>query len=107
VRGTDSHGRALYFAQNDLRSVNPDDGRAHERGELSDELLAGRKNLRSVCGPFSFSLRPVCGPEPREQPRTQANTLPPRLSVFEDFRACSLLFAVLQGNRGERLELAF
>ena len=96
MRGTDSHGRALYFVQNHLRSVNP--GRwtgAHERGELSDELLVGRKNLRSVCGPFSFSLRPVCGPEPREQPRTQANTLPPGLSVFEDFRPYSLLFAVL------------
>src|SRR5271155_3756152 len=42
--------------------------------------------------------------------RTAANTsehAPARPSVFGDVRPCSLAFAVLEGNRGERLELAF
>jgi hypothetical protein len=52
----------------------------------------------SRCGPFAVR-RPTNG---REHERIQSR----EAQRFRDFRPCSLAFAVLYGNRGERLELA-
>lgn len=63
--------------------------------------------LWSFCGPFRPLLWSLCGPNPREHPRNPANIGPAIVGSFAAFRPHSRIFAVLEGNRGERLELAF
>lgn len=60
------------------------------------------KPLRSPCGPFRHLLRSLCGPNPREHPRTPANTASATPSVFATFRCYSRIFAVLEENRRVR-----
>lgn len=60
-------------------------------------------HLRSVLGSAAVLLRsqsPRTSPNPRE-------TTPAASSVFEALRPHSQIFAVLEGNRGERLKLAW
>jgi DNA mismatch endonuclease Vsr len=72
---------------------------AHGRGFRTGALPMRQE--RTAKGNSAVRLR-------SESPRTTANTCeqpPARLSVFADFRPCSLVFVVWSGIRGERLEL--
>jgi hypothetical protein len=58
--------------------------------------------MRSVCGPFRPPLRSSCGPDPREHPRTGAN------SAHEAEHLAGIRGSpVLKEYRGDRLRLAF